>query len=60
MTATRSRTVSGVYECPGCGYRLAGKRRCPECNLFARRLGDGGCCPNCSDIITVHELLDIQ
>jgi len=40
--------------------RLAGTRRCPECNLFARRLGEGGCCPACSEIITIPELLDIQ
>ncbi len=51
---------SGFYECPGCGDRLAGERRCDECNLFARRLGEGGCCPACSEIITITELLDIQ
>jgi len=60
MAATRSQTASGVYQCPGCGDPLAGERRCPDCNLFARRLGEGGCCPTCSDIITVHELLDIS
>jgi len=59
-TATRSHAASGVYECPGCGDRLAGERRCPECNLFARRLGEGGCCPACSEVITISELLDIQ
>ena len=58
--AARSRTSSGVYECPGCGDRLAGQRRCPDCNLFTRRLGEGGCCPACSEVITISELLDIQ
>ena len=24
-----------IYECPSCGERLVGERRCPECNLFA-------------------------
>ena len=60
MPATASRTASGVYECPGCGDRLAGQRRCPECNLFARRLDQGGCCPSCGDVITVPELLNIE
>jgi predicted nucleic acid-binding Zn ribbon protein len=58
--ATRSRTAVGVYERPGCGDRLASERRCPACNLFARRLGDGGHCPACSEVITIQELLDIS
>ena len=46
--------ASGVYQCPGRGERLAGERRCQECNLFARRLGEAGCCPACSEVITIH------
>ena len=53
-----SRTASSVYECPGCGERLAGQRRCPECNLYARRIGAGGCCSNCGEILTIDELLE--
>ena len=53
-----SRTTSGVYECPSCGERLAGQRRCPECNLYARRLGTGGCCTSCGEILTINELLE--
>ena len=60
LPATGSRTARGVYECPGCGERLAGQRRCEACNLFARRLDEGGCCPSCGDVITVHELLNIE
>ena len=59
LPAAVSRTASGVYECPGCGDRLAGRRRCEACNLFARRQGQGGCCPSCGDVITVNELLNI-
>lgn len=57
--AGRSRTASGVCQCPSCGDRLAGQRRCEQRNLFPRRLGDGGHCPGCGNIITIHELLDI-
>ena len=60
LPTAQSRTASGVYECPGCGDRLAGERRCPQCNLFARRLADGGCCPSCGDVITINELLNIE
>jgi hypothetical protein len=37
---------------------MLGQRRCDECNLFARRVGDGGCCTACGEIITVEELLE--
>jgi len=51
-------TAVRVYECPGCGERLAGQRRCDECNLYARRIGTGGHCPACGDIVTVQELME--
>ncbi len=56
--AGRTRTEIGVYECPHCTERLLGERRCPDCNIFTRRLGDGGCCTSCGDIITTDELLN--
>jgi hypothetical protein len=49
-----------VYECPGCRQRLTGQRRCPDCNLFTRRIGDGGCCTGCGEILTITELLNIE
>jgi hypothetical protein len=40
--------------------RPAGRRTpLPDCNLFARRIGDGGCCPGCGEILTITELLQI-
>lgn len=53
-----SRTATGVYECPGCGERLAGRRRCDDCNLYARRLGTGGACHACGEILTIEELVE--
>lgn len=46
-----------VYECPGCGERLLGERRCPRCNLFCRALGAGGQCPGCGEPVPVAELV---
>jgi predicted amidophosphoribosyltransferase len=46
-----------VYECAECGQRLL-ERRCPDCNLFTRRLGPGGCCPHCAEPITLDDLVD--
>jgi hypothetical protein len=46
-----------VYACPDCEARYLGEQRCPECNIFCRRLGPGGCCPGCDEIVTIEELL---
>jgi hypothetical protein len=46
-----------VYECPSCEQRLLGEQRCEDCNTFARRLGPGGPCPCCDEMIAVTELL---
>lgn len=42
------------------GERLAAERRCPHCHLFTRRVGDGGACTGCGEILTVTELLDLD
>ena len=47
--------VTTVYECPSCGERLL-ERRCPECNVFCRKLGPGGCCPGCGEMVLAAEL----
>lgn len=49
-----------VYECPGCGERFVGERRCPSCQLFCRALGVGGRCPACDDPILLSDLLDVE
>jgi ribosomal protein L32 len=30
----RAVVAQTVYECPSCGERLVGERRCPDCGLF--------------------------
>jgi len=46
-----------VYECPSCGERLVGERRCPECHLFSRAIGLGGHCPECDTPLLLVDLL---
>ena len=46
-----------IYECPTCGERYLGERRCPDCNRFCRALGLGGACPHCDQPILAAELL---
>jgi hypothetical protein len=49
-----------VYECPACQARLLAERRCPDCHLFCRRLGLGGLCPHCDEVVTLAEVLGSQ
>jgi hypothetical protein len=46
-----------VYQCPECEARFLGESRCPECNLFCRRLGPGAGCPHCHEPVAVADLL---
>jgi hypothetical protein len=34
-----------------------GQQRCEDCNTFCTRLGTGGLCPCCQEVITLDELL---
>ena len=53
----RAVTARTVYECPSCGERLVGERRCPTCHLFARAIGLGGHCPECDTPLLLADLL---
>jgi predicted RNA-binding Zn-ribbon protein involved in translation (DUF1610 family) len=46
-----------VYECPSCGERSVGQRRCAECNLFSRTIGLGGHCPEREAPVLLVDLL---
>ncbi|HEX7538418.1 MAG TPA: hypothetical protein VF391_15620 [Dermatophilaceae bacterium] len=52
-TAARS---SVIYECPECETRYVDERRCPDCNLFTRRIGPGGSCPHCDEPVAQTDL----
>lgn len=56
-TAPQQHPLLGViYECPDCGQRYLGERRCPECNLFCRRVDIGGACPSCDELVALTDL----
>ena len=46
-----------VCQGPGCGERLHGQQRCPDCGTFTARLGPGGPCPHCGEPVTITDLL---
>ncbi len=47
--------MSVVWECGSCGARSL-ERRCEECNLFCSKVGAGGECPACAELIAAAEL----
>jgi hypothetical protein len=57
VPAARPRRDYTIYECPSCGERLHGQQRCPDCGIFAARLGTGGPCPHCGEPVTITDLL---
>lgn len=54
----RAPKLATVYECPACEIRLLGEQRCPECQVFCRRVGPGGPCPHCEEPVALADLLD--
>jgi hypothetical protein len=46
-----------VYECPSCQDRFLGERRCNDCNRWCRKVGLGGQCFSCDDVLTVSDLI---
>ena len=58
-TRPGSERFAVVYECPDCEQRYLDERRCPDCNLFCRRLDVGGPCPHCDELVALQELAAI-
>jgi hypothetical protein len=55
-TASPITGIGTVYECPECEIRYLDERRCPDCNLFTRRVGSGGNCPHCDEPVAISDL----
>jgi hypothetical protein len=48
---------SVYYECPSCKARYLGEQRCGKCNCWCRRLGPGGPCPHCDELLALTDFL---
>ena len=46
-----------VYECDSCGARLLGEQYCEECQTFMRRIGPGGPCPHCDELVAMQDII---
>lgn len=54
----RSRLEGTIYQCPDCEARYLAEQWCAECSRPCHRLGAGGPCPCCEEMITIEELTD--
>jgi hypothetical protein len=46
-----------VYECDSCGERALGEQYCQECRTFMRRIGAGGPCPHCDELVALQDII---
>lgn len=46
-----------VYQCTSCEERYLEQRRRPSCNLMCRKIGLGGCCAACDELLTISDLI---
>jgi hypothetical protein len=56
-TPPRLAPADTLYICPECDTRYLGERRCPDCNLFTKRLGPGGPCPHCEEPVALIDII---
>ena len=52
------RRETTVYACPSCSTRYYAQQWCPDCQRPCRRLGLGGACPHCDELVTVDQLVN--
>lgn len=58
MNTTPTDGLGVIYQCPDCEIRYLNQRRCPDCNLFCRRIDTGGHCPHCDEPVTISDLAE--
>ncbi len=56
----RQMVAQTVYQCPACEERYLGERRCSTCNLMCRKLGLGGRCSGCDELLTIGDLIGFE
>ncbi len=56
----RQLVAQTVYQCPSCEERYLGERRCTVCNLMCRKLGLGGRCAGCDEVLTLGDLIGFE
>ena len=54
----RGRRDLTIYQCSECDEVFLGQQWCPDCQRPCRRLGLGGACPHCDELVTVDQLVD--
>jgi hypothetical protein len=47
-----------VYECDSCGERALGDQYCRDCRTFMRRVGPGGPCPHCDELVALQDIIN--
>lgn len=57
LPARRSKREDTIYICGQCEQRYLGEQWCGDCQYPCARLGPGGTCPGCDELITIEELL---
>ena len=60
LPARRSRRDGTVYACGNCQSRYLGEQWCHDCNRPCQRLGAGGTCPSCEEVVLLEELTEDQ
>ena len=49
-----------LFECPTCGERQLGQRRCADCQRFSRALGLAATCSACGEPVLLTDLFDLE